>query len=297
MADKKPAPAPVSDRDLTGWLLGLIFVVIIIGALFARFEHLLSPDRRVSIQTVTTDIRESVTGALHLDSLVYTRNGLDVFDQIGNRGRVIGTQIADARGRIIGGPEELNDTLWWLVDFENPPDGWVDGDMVLPYGNVVSRTVASTMRILRWLAGILTVLFLVGIIYTQRGLGRLRKKQKEYLKRIDKELVDARPSNVQWEHVLSLGASINPGDWRIAIIEADILLDELVTSMGYQGLSLGDKLKTIELSDFVTLDQAWEAHKVRNHIAHRGSDFILTQRETARVIDLYRQVFEEFRYI
>jgi hypothetical protein len=49
--------------------------------------------------------------------------------------------------------------------------------------------------------------------------------------------------------------------------------------------------------DFKTLDAAWEAHKIRNAIAHEGSDFVLSQRESKRVIGLYEMVFNEFNYV
>jgi hypothetical protein len=62
------------------------------------------------------------------------------------------------------------------------------------------------------------------------------------------------------------------------------------------GNTLGDKLKQATRGDFKTLDAAWEAHRVRNQIAHEGSDFILTKHEAKRVIALYETVFEEFKY-
>ena len=101
----------------------------------------------------------------------------------------------------------------------------------------------------------------------------------------------------RWDNVLKHSQSGNENDWRQAIIEADIILDELVTKLGYKGEGLGEKLKRAVKGDFKSLDQAWEAHKVRNMIAHSGSDFSLNQVEVNRVINLYRQVFEEFYHI
>jgi len=79
--------------------------------------------------------------------------------------------------------------------------------------------------------------------------------------------------------------------------EADIILDEMMTKMGYFGSNLGERLKQVEKSDFITIENAWEAHKIRNMIAHEGSDFILTNRKAREVIDLYSKVFKEFRFI
>ncbi len=101
----------------------------------------------------------------------------------------------------------------------------------------------------------------------------------------------------RWERVQTLLHSASESDWRLAILEADVMLDEMVGHMGYHGDSLGEKLKGVEKSDFTTLDLAWEAHGVRNHIAHEGAAFSLTEREAQRVVKLYEDVFQEFHYI
>ncbi|OPZ93948.1 MAG: Transcriptional regulatory protein SrrA [Firmicutes bacterium ADurb.Bin419] len=90
--------------------------------------------------------------------------------------------------------------------------------------------------------------------------------------------------------------SDNPSDWNLAIIDADKILDEMLVSMGYPGENLGERLKAVESSDFLTLNQAWEAHKIRNQIAHED-DFVLTQREAKATIAKFEEVFKEFNYI
>lgn len=103
--------------------------------------------------------------------------------------------------------------------------------------------------------------------------------------------------NPKWQKVVEHINSKNPGDWRMAILEADIILDEMLDKMGYRGDTMGEKLKMVEPSDFTTINSAWEAHKIRNSIAHEGSDFLINQREAERVIRLFQEVFEEFKYI
>ena len=56
-------------------------------------------------------------------------------------------------------------------------------------------------------------------------------------------------------------------------------------------------MKQINRSDINSIDDAWEAHKVRNRVAHEGSNFELTQREAKRIIGLYEKVFSELRHI
>jgi hypothetical protein len=108
---------------------------------------------------------------------------------------------------------------------------------------------------------------------------------------------EAQAGNSVWLEVEQKINSVNPSDWRLAILEADILLFEMLEQMGLPGQNLGEKLKAADSSFFSTLNEAWQAHKVRNIIAHEGASYQLAYNEAKRVIDLYRRVFEEFFFI
>jgi hypothetical protein len=88
-------------------------------------------------------------------------------------------------------------------------------------------------------------------------------------------------------------SSDNPNDWKLAIIEADIILDEALKRQGYAGTSLGERLRSVSPQALSTLDDAWEAHKIRNEIAHGGVDFVLTQKLARETVTRYERVFAE----
>lgn len=147
---------------------------------------------------------------------------------------------------------------------------------------------------------IISAIILAVIINLTFKLKEIEKKDKEKYGFVETDLIvegATSPKNDRWMRVLEHLESESQSEWRNAILEADIILDEMSKKMGYYGDNLGERLRNVEKSDFLTLDLAWEAHKVRNTIAHEGSNFILTKREAKRVIDLYRQVFEEFEFI
>lgn len=155
---------------------------------------------------------------------------------------------------------------------------------------------------LYFLAFIISSASVVMIVYCRHHIERIIKEEREKLYPQAEESESAfgmeeTPANPRWERIESLIGTDNPGDWRIAILEADIMLEEMLEAMGYKGEGIGERLKQIEISDFNTLDKAWEAHKVRNQIAHEGADFNLTEREARRIVDLFRAVFDEFQYI
>ncbi|MEK7187098.1 MAG: hypothetical protein AAB690_02255 [Patescibacteria group bacterium] len=103
--------------------------------------------------------------------------------------------------------------------------------------------------------------------------------------------------NEKWEAILKLINSENQSDWRQAILEADVMLDELLRSAGYHGDSVGEMLKSVEKSDFLSIENAWEAHKIRNRIAHDGSGYLLNEREAKQTIANFETVFKEFEVI
>ncbi len=98
--------------------------------------------------------------------------------------------------------------------------------------------------------------------------------------------------NKKWESISYMIRTPNPNDWKIAIIEADAMLDDLFIRLGYPGESLGDRMKSVNKAQFPAIDDAWEAHKVRNMIAHQDG-YKLDQREALRVYYLYEKVFTD----
>ena len=112
-----------------------------------------------------------------------------------------------------------------------------------------------------------------------------------------KETDIIKKENPKWKIVREHINSDDANKWKLAILEADIILSELLDTLNLPGNGVGEKLKNVEASDFDHIEDAWEAHKIRNAIAHEGSDFLLTQREAKRVIKLYKSVFEEFKIV
>jgi len=154
------------------------------------------------------------------------------------------------------------------------------------------------------------ILFLIFvIIYCIVRIFEIRKKEKEHLeheikeyarKQKEKEEKLSNPGgavNPKWQSVLTHVFSPNESEWRIAIIEADTMLEELMDQLGFKGENLGEKLKSADQEKFKYLTSAWEAHTLRNKIAHEGSNFELTQREAKRVVTLYEQIFNDFGFI
>ena len=139
---------------------------------------------------------------------------------------------------------------------------------------------------------LLLVLYVVASVRRNLYIGLMTQELRDAEQLYD-EMYRGAPRNNRMHEVLNHASSSNPSDWRLAIIEADIILDEVLEERGYAGSSLGERLKGITAAQLATIEDAWEAHKVRNRIAHSGSDFILTKRIAQEAVVRYQRVFDE----
>ena len=147
---------------------------------------------------------------------------------------------------------------------------------------------------------VLFAILLAGILYIRYKMKPVAQENSRIFDTVVSSASDfniSKAKNERWEKVIKYVNSDSQAEWRMAILDADVILDEIITKIGYPGESIGEKLKNVEASDFTTINSAWEAHKIRNRVAHEGSDSILSQRLAKKAIGLYKQVFEEFQYI
>jgi hypothetical protein len=172
--------------------------------------------------------------------------------------------------------------------FTGGPNGWFAN--LIHYVNVTVSAYVTIATIFSIVA-FLVILYIAWLSYQLD----VEDKKKNKLAVVVEDLPSMQSQ--KWRQILSHVNSQNPAEWRLSILEADVLLDDMVQSLGFHGETLGDRLKSAPKGDFKTIDLAWEAHKIRNAIAHEGSDFLLSQRESKRVISLYETVFKEFSYI
>jgi len=147
---------------------------------------------------------------------------------------------------------------------------------------------------------LLSAALIFGIVYAYLVVNQLDDSETERLleaERMWKERYSGNIENNRWQSVQHHLESNNPNDWKLAIIEADVLLERMLEKAGYAGNTIGERLKSASSRSFASLDDAWQAHRVRNQIAHGGADFVLTQKIAKETLIMYERVFKEFDVI
>ena len=83
---------------------------------------------------------------------------------------------------------------------------------------------------------------------------------------------------------------------KLAIIEADDLLNEALKKIGYQGESLGERLEKLDETSLPNLNEVFKAHSVRSNIIH-DPDYKLNLEEAKRILKIYQKTLEDLEAI
>ncbi len=157
-----------------------------------------------------------------------------------------------------------------------------------------SSPIPSVIRLLQIISYILTPILIGLIVLVIRKFANLRKTQTAVIATTEITPTTAPGGALQarWEEILKHIESINEGEWKFAVIEADKLVDDLLKSSGYLGETMGEILTNIDKTQLVTLDTLWEAHKTRNRLVH-DANYFLRYAEAKRAVKLYEETLKE----
>lgn len=96
----------------------------------------------------------------------------------------------------------------------------------------------------------------------------------------------------RWERIEKAFEAGDEANRKLAIIDADKLMDFILESLGYHGKSMGERLEKVNIAQFPWLNDVWTAHKVRNSIVH-NSDYELSRDEAERALEIFKNVLRD----
>ena len=180
----------------------------------------------------------------------------------------------------------------------------ITAPQVVQYFQMASTPEAYNNLFREWstfvaLSLLISLSFAALIIYCSIRMFQLRRVERRRFAALQNTVAahDVPKTQLRWRHVLEEAGTGNERSWRLAILEADIMLNELLDTLGLRGETMADKMKKADPATFQTIDLAWEAHRFRNVIVHEGSTQVLNAREVRRIIGLYEKIFREFKFI
>lgn len=162
----------------------------------------------------------------------------------------------------------------------------------------------------KWIFIFLNIVLIAGIawllikISSFRQRLEIKKAYKQYIKKPESvagtEPIQAGATTIekivaeQWKEIILKTEGESEEEWRLAIINADALLDLVLKRSGYPGETMMERLKAVKPENLPSLNNLWEAHKIRNQIVH-SPDFSLSKKEAIRILRIYKQALQELK--
>lgn len=96
----------------------------------------------------------------------------------------------------------------------------------------------------------------------------------------------------KWKEIEGRANSHIESDRKISVIEADKFIDDLFKKIGFRGRDMGERLKSINPNQISNINEIWQAHKIRNNLAH-DPHFKLERSDAELVIKTYNNTLKE----
>jgi hypothetical protein len=101
---------------------------------------------------------------------------------------------------------------------------------------------------------------------------------------------------IKWNRIKEKMKSDDQSDYKVAIIEGDNIIDDLIARMGYKGKNFGERLDGINPGQIENIEDLRFAHNVRNQIIH-DENFALTKDDAHRVLDCFEEFLRYFQVL
>ncbi|MDO8686926.1 MAG: hypothetical protein Q7K11_01840 [Candidatus Berkelbacteria bacterium] len=149
--------------------------------------------------------------------------------------------------------------------------------------------------VLKIVFSVLSVLLAIGTLYFLKKSSWLRRLILEDIAEISTyRQYGAKNVEKDWNKIMARLNTNLESEYKLAIIEAESLLDSALKQMGFTEESFGEKLKNIPPLILPNAKDVLKAHEIHNNIIH-DPDFRLSQEKTKENLVIYEKAFQELQ--
>ncbi|TSC74889.1 MAG: hypothetical protein G01um101430_706 [Parcubacteria group bacterium Gr01-1014_30] len=106
----------------------------------------------------------------------------------------------------------------------------------------------------------------------------------------------ARKTQRQWAKIVSRLEKGLESEYKLAVIEADSFLDDILVKMNLKGESMVERLESAPRELISNVKDIESAHKIRNNIVH-DPDYRLELEETKKAVDIYARALADLEIL
>jgi hypothetical protein len=164
------------------------------------------------------------------------------------------------------------------------------------YEGILDFSQTSFFFTVKVLLGIYVVVLFLDLILLliQRNVGATFREGFSVGMNIPPELtVRKEKLKIRWEAIKKRLETGQEKDFKVAIIEADEMIGDLVKRMGYGGENLGEIFQSIPDNQVESITEVRKAHEIKNRIV-QDEHFKIGEQEVRETFNSYEKFLDEF---
>jgi hypothetical protein len=164
------------------------------------------------------------------------------------------------------------------------------------YATLSAISDTAVFLVIKVLLGIYVAVLLADLILLliQRGLGNVFREGFTIGMNVPPELTTRKKkTKLRWEAIKKRLENQEEKEFKIAIIEADEMIGDLVKRMGYPGENLGEVFKSIPETQIESIAKVSKAHEIKNRIIH-DENFPISLGLARETLGYYEEFLDEF---
>jgi hypothetical protein len=103
-------------------------------------------------------------------------------------------------------------------------------------------------------------------------------------------------SKKKWQKITSRIHQDNPSQYKVAILEADKIVDDILKGMGYKGENMIERLDHPTAIHIENAEDLKKAHQVRNQIIHE-TNYQIDRKKAEEIIGIYENFLRQSEFL
>jgi len=166
------------------------------------------------------------------------------------------------------------------------------------YNELVRLYNSNFLAVIKFLVGVYVIVLVVDIILLviETGIGGSLRETLTGMNVPLEFTTRKKKTKKTWQAIKKKLESNNENDYKIAIIEADDFMDDLISRMGYDGDNFGERLANIPANHLENIEGMKQAHEMRNQIIH-DDKFSVSKEDAEMALKHFEELLKSYQVI
>ncbi|MEX1063947.1 MAG: hypothetical protein WED06_01255 [Candidatus Paceibacterota bacterium] len=158
------------------------------------------------------------------------------------------------------------------------------------FQNLDYVALVSNVKVVGIILTIIFAIVFIIILYKMRGL--IREEITEFKAELNPPEEAVTAYDNRWQEIKNHVNSFKESEWKLAVIEADKLVDDTLKTAGFQGETMGERLMLVKPGQILNLQYLWDAHKIRNLLVH-DVNYQISHKQAVWAVEAFESVMRE----